>query len=82
MYDVLQFLHVSFAVVWVGSGVGLLALMAAMARAGDGGTVMAVSRHMEGLGPRLFGPAAMGTLLFGIGAVMVNDGYGSPTRGS
>lgn len=73
MYNVLQFLHVAAAIVWIGSGVGLVALMGTMTRAGDRATVMTVSRHLETLGPRLFGPAAMGTLIFGILTVLVSD---------
>lgn len=30
MYDLFQLLHVAAAVVWIGSGVGLVALMATM----------------------------------------------------
>ena len=37
---------------------------------------MTVSRHLEVLGPRLFGPAAMGTLLFGVLMVVVGEGVG------
>ena len=76
MYNVWQFLHVAAAVVWVGSGVGLVALMATMTRAGDRAAVMTVSRHLEVLGPRLFGPAAMGTLIFGVLAVLAGEGIG------
>jgi uncharacterized membrane protein len=74
MYNVLQFLHVSAAIVWLGSGVGLVALMAVMTRAGDRAAVMTVSRHLEVLGPRLFGPAAMSTLIFGVLMVVQSEG--------
>ena len=66
MYDVLQFLHVASAIIWIGSGVCLVALTGAMTKAGDRATLMAMSRYLESLGPKLFGGAAMGTLLFGI----------------
>ena len=74
MYNVFQFLHVAAAIVWLGSGVGLMALMAVMARSGDRATLMAVTRHLDVLGPRLFGPAAMSTLIFGVISVLVNEG--------
>ena len=74
MYDLLQFLHVASAIVWLGSGVGLVALMSAMTRAGDRATLMVTNRHIEALGPRLFGTAAMATLIFGILTVVVGDG--------
>ena len=76
MYNVLQFLHVAAAIVWLGSGVGLVALMATMTRAGDRATLMAVTRHFDVLGPRLFGTAAMSTLIFGVLMVIVGDGIG------
>ena len=76
MYDGLQFLHVASAIVWLGTGVGLVALMGVMTRAGDRATVMAVSKHLEVLGPRLFGPAAGGTLVFGVLTVLAGDGIG------
>lgn len=73
MYDLLQFLHVAAAVIWVGSGFGLLTLLTVMKRSGDRQTLMAASQHVETLGPRLFGPASMATLLFGVLAVLVGD---------
>lgn len=76
MYNLFQFLHVASAVVWVGSGVALVALMGAMTRAGDSASVMAVGRHLEGLAPKLFGSAAMGTLLFGVATVLAGEGIG------
>jgi uncharacterized membrane protein len=74
MYDVLQFLHVAAAIVWLGSGVGLVALTGVMAKAGDRATLMTTSRYIEPLGPRLFGASAMGTLIFGILAVLTGEG--------
>ena len=73
MYNFFQFLHVTAAIVWLGSGVGLVALIAVMTRSGDTSTVMAVNKHFEVLGPRLFGTAAMSTLLFGVLMVLVSD---------
>src|SRR5688500_15403876 len=70
MYNLLQFLHVTAAIVWIGSGIGLVALFAVLGRAGEHETLMATSRHVEKLGKGLFGPAAMGTLIFGILTVL------------
>ncbi|MPZ73731.1 MAG: DUF2269 family protein [Nitriliruptorales bacterium] len=79
MYNTLQFLHVAAAVVWIGSGVGLVALFAALGRAGDGTTLLGVMRHVETLGSRLFGPSAMATLLFGILTVIAGGlGFTEP----
>jgi uncharacterized membrane protein len=74
MYNVFQFLHVAAAIVWIGSGVCLVAVFGAVGRAGDTTTLMALNRHLEWLGPRLFGPVAMGTLVFGILAVLTGEG--------
>ena len=74
MYNLFQFLHVSAAIVWIGSGIGLMALMGAMSKAGDQATLMATSRHIETMAPRVFGPAAMGTLIFGIATVLTGEG--------
>lgn len=74
MYNAFQFLHVASAVVWVGSGVGVVALMETMTRAGDRATLMTVSRYVDGLGPRLFGTASMSTLIFGVLTVLVGEG--------
>ena len=73
MYTTFKFLHVASAIVWIGSGVGIVALFGVMYSAGDRATELAAGPHVEKLGQRLFGPAAMSTLLFGILAVIAND---------
>ena len=80
MYDVLQFLHVASAIIWIGSGVCLVALTGAMTKARDRATVMALNSYVEPLAPRLFGGAAMGTLIFGILTLLAGDGmsWGDP----
>ena len=72
MYDLFQFLHVISAMVWLGSGVGLVALFAVMG--GDRASVLGTGQYLEKLGPRLFGAAAVATLLFGILTVVASDG--------
>ena len=72
MYNILQFLHVAAAIIWLGSGVGLVALMATMGK--DRAALMTTNRYMETLGPRLFGPAAMATLIFGILTLLAGEG--------
>ena len=74
MYELFKFLHVSTAVIWVGSGVGLVALTAMMAR--DQTATAAVAPHLERLGGRLFGPAAGLTLVFGVITVLVSGRRG------
>jgi len=74
MYNLFKFLHIAAAIVWIGSGVGFVTLTAIMVKAGDNAGAMSVGRHAETMGSRLFGPAAMSTLLFGIITVVVSDG--------
>ena len=74
MYNLFKFLHVASAIVWIGSGVGFVALTAIMIKAGDNAGAMSVGRQAETMGSRLFGPAAMSTLVFGIITVIVSDG--------
>ena len=76
MYEGLKFLHVAAAIVWIGSGIGLSALFGVVDKAGDRSTLLAVSRHVDVLGNRLFAPAAMSTLVFGILAVLASDSIG------
>jgi uncharacterized membrane protein len=72
VYDLFKFLHVVAAVVWVGSGVGLVALTLTMAK--DRAAIGAVMPHLERLGPRLFGPASGAALIFGVITVLTSDG--------
>ena len=74
MYDLFKFLHVLTAMIWFGSGVGLVALTAMMAK--DRAATAAVAPHMEAVGKRLFGPAAGLTLVFGVVTVLVSKGRG------
>lgn len=74
MYNLFKFLHIAAAIVWIGSGVGLITLTAIMIKAGDHAGAMSAGRHAETMGSRLFGPAAMATLLFGIITVIASDG--------
>jgi uncharacterized membrane protein len=74
MYDTFKFLHVVSAIVWLGSGVCLMVLMGSLRRANDGPALVGVTRQLDGLGKRLFGPASMSTLLFGVLTVLVSEG--------
>jgi uncharacterized membrane protein len=74
MYNTLQFLHVVAAIVWLGSGVGFFVLLTLISSSGDRGALLSVGQHMDTLGNRLFGPAAMATLLFGILTVLAGQG--------
>ena len=74
MYNLLQFLHVAAAIIWIGSGIGLVALFGVLNSAGERETLLNTSRHVEKLGTRLFAPSAMATLIFGILTVLASEG--------
>lgn len=65
-YSILKFLHVLSAVVWVGGGFTLMLLAVRADRAGNVDGVMQVMRATADLGNRLFMPASLLTLIFGL----------------
>ncbi|WP_052664251.1 DUF2269 family protein [Nitriliruptor alkaliphilus] len=68
-YEAFRFLHVVGAIVWLGSGIGLLMLNQQFIRARDHRGLLAVGRRTEALGTKLFAPASLVTV--GAGVVMV-----------
>lgn len=67
LYDLLLFLHISAAVVWIGSG-GLIQILAMRAeRAGDREGLKRIADDAAALGETLFIPASFATLLLGVG---------------
>lgn len=73
-FDTFKFLHVLFAIVWVGGTVTTNVLGARLARA-DHGHRVGFSRDMEFVGMRVFTPAALLTLLFGVLNVTATELY-------
>jgi len=71
LYDLLLFLHISAAIIWIGSGFLLHLLAWRAERAEDPAALMAVLRDMGALGNTLFVPASLATFLFGLGMVIV-----------
>ena len=71
-YELLVFLHVSSAIVWLGAGatLGLIAIRAL--RSSDPLEGARVAQVSEWLAPRLFIPASLATLVFGV--LLVLDG--------
>src|SRR2546422_325509 len=71
-YELLLFLHVVSVIVWLGAGT-TLALTAVFAqRSGDAEEFRRLGILGRWLGPRVFAPAALGALVFGI--LLVSDG--------
>lgn len=68
-YELLVFLHVSAAIVWVGAGFLIAVLVFGAERAGDRLKEAGHHRDVGWLAPRLFIPASLATLLLGIAVV-------------
>jgi uncharacterized membrane protein len=68
MYQLLLYIHIVCAVIWVGGAFAIQALAIIVTRSGDPTEVPRLSRNMEIIGSRVFLPAAV--LLFLAGTVM------------
>jgi uncharacterized membrane protein len=75
-YELFKLLHVVGAIAWVGGGLGLLLLHRAMLRARDYGAMTTIARHSQALGARLFVPASLLTVGFGIAMVATESALG------
>lgn len=69
LYTILKFIHVLSMAVWVGGLVMMLVLNRAFTSSGDAAAAQALGRQGGRVGPRLFMPAMIVTLLTGIGMV-------------
>ena len=73
-YELLKFIHILFAVVWVGGG--LLALvLATRAQKASQAHREGLAHDMEFVAKRIFAPASIVTLLFGILMVLDTDAF-------
>lgn len=68
MYQVLLFIHIVAAVIWVGGAVTIQALGVVASRSDDPAELPRLGRNLEIIGSRVFMPAAV--VLFIAGAVM------------
>src|SRR5688500_4694128 len=71
-YELLVFLHVAAVIIWIGAGFLIALLVFGAERAGDRIREAGYHRDVGWLAPRLFIPASMATLVFGI--LVVADG--------
>lgn len=74
-YDLLVFLHVSAAIIWLGAGFVLAVLVFGAERAGERGRESSYHRDVGWLAPRLFIPASVSTLLLGILLVVDEEAW-------
>jgi uncharacterized membrane protein len=66
VYQLLVYLHVLGAVIWVGGAVAIQVLAIRFSRSADPAELARFAPHMEFLGSRLFGPAAVVILVTGL----------------
>lgn len=71
-YELLVLLHVTAAIIWIGAGFMVALLVFGAARSGDRVKEAEHHRDIGWLTPRLFIPASLATLVFGI--LLVADG--------
>lgn len=69
MYELLKYVHVLAAIVWVGGAFFIVVLTTVMSRSSNEGDLPAVSRHLAFLGSRVFPVASI--VLFVAGVVLV-----------
>ena len=74
-YELFKLLHVVGAMAWVGAGIGLLVLNRQLIRTRDYAGLLTVSRQSQALGTRLFIPASLLTVVFGVALVATEPGY-------
>lgn len=74
-YELFKLLHVVGALAWVGAGLGLLVLNRQLIRTRDYTGLLAVGRQSQALGTRLFVPASLLTVAFGIALVATEPSY-------
>ncbi|MCU0911757.1 MAG: DUF2269 domain-containing protein [Rhodobacteraceae bacterium] len=65
-FTLFKTLHVAAAIVWIGGGVTLAVGGAVARRSGSAAQFVAVGRLVALLGPRVFLPASIATLVFGL----------------
>jgi uncharacterized membrane protein len=72
-YELLLFVHVLAAIVWIGGALSLQVLAIRAERSPDGGRVANVATEAEWVGSRIFLPASIVLLLAGIGLTLEGD---------
>jgi uncharacterized membrane protein len=74
-YAVFKFIHVAFAVIWIGGGALLTILALVAERKTDPMEVVLVARQAALVGEKLFAPAGLVVFLMGV-AMMLNTNWG------
>lgn len=71
-YDVYKALHVAFAVIWVGGGVGIAVIAVLAERTNDPAEISVIVKYAEQLGMKVFTPS--GVIVFAFGVAMIEKG--------
>jgi uncharacterized membrane protein len=74
-YGLFKFVHVLFAVIWIGGGLMITILAVRAERQKDPGELATIARQAAFMGERIFAPAGLVVLLMGI-AMMSNTDWG------
>ena len=72
-YEFLLFGHIAAAIIWLGAGFLMTLVIFGARGAGDRDKELAEQQSLEYLAPRLFIPASLSTVIFGI--LLVIDGF-------
>ena len=75
LYEFLLFIHIAATVVWVGAGLCSLVLAAGYDRDGDEPAIRRFLADQERLATRLFIPASLTVVIFGIALVIESDAW-------
>ena len=70
LYEFLLFVHVSFAVIWIGGGFVFQVYGMVVERGGDADEMARFAGHAGRIGERLFAPSAIIVVLAGIGLML------------
>jgi uncharacterized membrane protein len=71
-YSVYKALHIAFAVIWVGGGVGITVIGLLAERTNDPRELAVIVKYAEKLGQRVFTPS--GVIVFAFGVAMIETG--------
>jgi uncharacterized membrane protein len=69
-YELFKFLHLTGAIAWLGSGVGLTILWRGLTKAREADSIKAITDQNKALSLKLFGPAVLLTLAAGVAMVI------------
>ena len=74
-YYLFKWLHVTFAVIWIGGGAFITILGFRAQRSGDNAEIVIIARQAAFAGEKIFAPAGLIVFLMGI-AMMINFNWG------